>query len=60
MASMLCCLSLVRKVDYLNNVKNIYNESIVLADYLTNYKIKRSASHIFLGSGIIFLLFMVY
>ncbi len=53
-ASMLCCLSLVRKVDYLNNVKNIYNESIVLADYLTNYKIKRSASHIFLGNGIVF------
>ena len=53
-ASMLCCLSLVRKVDYLNNVKNIYNESIVLADYLTNYKIKRSTSHIFLGNGIAF------
>jgi glucosamine 6-phosphate synthetase-like amidotransferase/phosphosugar isomerase protein len=53
-ASMLCCLSLVHKVDYLNNVKNIYNESIVLADYLTNYKIKRSTSHIFLGNGIVF------
>ena len=53
-ASMLCCLSLVRKVDYLNNVKNIYNESIDLADFLSNYKIKRSTSHIFLGNGIVF------
>lgn len=53
-ASMLCCLSLVSKVDYLSNIKNIYEESIVQADYLSNYKIKRSTSHIFLGNGIFF------
>lgn len=53
-ASMLCCLSLVSKVDYLSNVKRIYNESIVPADYLSNYKVKSSASHIFLGNGVFF------
>jgi fructoselysine-6-P-deglycase FrlB-like protein len=53
-ASMLCCLSLVCKVDFLKNVKNIYNESIALADYLADYKIKRSAAHIFLGNGILY------
>lgn len=53
-ASMLCCLSLVSKVDYLSNVKNIYEESIVQADYLSNYEIKRSTSHIFLGNGVFF------
>jgi glucosamine 6-phosphate synthetase-like amidotransferase/phosphosugar isomerase protein len=53
-ASMLCCLSLVSKVDYLSNVKQIYNESVVPADYLSNYKLKSSTSHIFLGNGIFF------
>lgn len=53
-ASMLCCLSLVCKMDFLKNVKNIYNESIALADYLADYKIKRSAAHIFLGNGILY------
>jgi fructoselysine-6-P-deglycase FrlB-like protein len=53
-ASMLCCLSLVSKVDYLSNVKNLYEESIVQADYLSNYEIKRSTSHIFLGNGVFF------
>lgn len=53
-ASMLCCLSLVSKVDHLSNVKNIYEESIVQADYLSNYEIKRSTSHIFLGNGVFF------
>ncbi|MDQ6668739.1 MAG: SIS domain-containing protein [Thermoproteota archaeon] len=52
-ASMLCCLSLVCKVK-LNNVKKIYNESIALADYLTNYKIKKSPSYILLGNGIVY------
>jgi len=52
-ASMLCCLSLVCKVK-LNNVKKIYNESIALADYLTNYKIKKSPSYIILGNGILY------
>jgi glucosamine 6-phosphate synthetase-like amidotransferase/phosphosugar isomerase protein len=51
-ASMLCCLSLVSKVDCLSNLKHIYKESIVAADYLSNYKLKRSTSHIFLGNGI--------
>jgi glutamine---fructose-6-phosphate transaminase (isomerizing) len=53
-ASMLCCLSLVSKVDYLSNLKHIYKESIVAADYLSNYKLKTSTSHIFLGNGIFF------
>ncbi len=52
-ASMLCCVSLVCAVE-LYNVKKIYNESFALADYLTNYKIKRSSSHVFLGNGIVF------
>ena len=52
-ASMLCCVSLVCAVK-LHNVKKIYNESFALADYLTNYKIKRSSSHVFLGNGIVF------
>ena len=52
-ASMLCCVSLVCAVE-LHNVKTIYNESFALADYLTNYKIKRSSSHVFLGNGIVF------
>jgi fructoselysine-6-P-deglycase FrlB-like protein len=52
-ASMLCCLSLVCKVR-LNNVKKIFNESIALADYLTNYKIKKSPSYILLGNGIVY------
>lgn len=52
--SMVCCLSLVCKADYLNNVKRIYNESLALADSLTNYKMNRSTSHIFLGNGIAF------
>jgi len=52
-ASMLCCVSLVCAVE-LNNIKKIYNESFALADYLTNYKIKRSSSHVFLGNGIVF------
>jgi fructoselysine-6-P-deglycase FrlB-like protein len=52
-ASMLCCVSLVCAVE-LNNVKKIYNESLALADYLTNYKIKRSSSHVFLGNGLVF------
>jgi fructoselysine-6-P-deglycase FrlB-like protein len=52
-ASMLCCISLVCKVK-LNNVRKIYNESIALADYLTNYKIKKSPSYILLGNGIVF------
>ena len=52
-ASMLCCVSLVCAVE-LHNVKKIYNESFALADYLTNYKIKRSSSHVFLGNGIVF------
>ena len=50
---MLCCLSLVCKVK-LNNVKKIYNESIALADYLTNYKIKKSPSYMILGNGIVY------
>jgi fructoselysine-6-P-deglycase FrlB-like protein len=53
-ASMLYCLSLVSKVDYLSNLKHIYKQSIVQADYLSNYKLKSSASHIFLGNGIFF------
>jgi len=52
-ASMLCCVSLMCAVE-LHNVKKIYNESFALADYLTNYKIKRSSSHVFLGNGIVF------
>jgi len=52
-ASMLCCVSLVCAVE-LNNIRKIYNESFALADYLTNYKIKRSSSHVFLGNGIVF------
>jgi fructoselysine-6-P-deglycase FrlB-like protein len=52
--SMLCCLSLVSEVDNLKDVKNIYNESIPLAEYLADYKIKRSAANIFLGNGIMY------
>ncbi|HET7147790.1 MAG TPA: SIS domain-containing protein [Candidatus Nitrosopolaris sp.] len=52
-ASMLCCLSLVSKVR-LNNVKKIYNESIALADCLTNYQIEESPAYIILGNGITF------
>ena len=52
-ASMLCCVSLVCTVE-LSKVKKIYNESFALADSLTNYKIKRSSSHVFLGNGILF------
>jgi fructoselysine-6-P-deglycase FrlB-like protein len=52
-ASMLCCVSLACAVE-LNNVRKIYNESFALADYLTNYKIKRSSSHVFLGNGVLF------
>jgi fructoselysine-6-P-deglycase FrlB-like protein len=52
-ASMLCCVSLVCAVE-LNNIRKIYNESFALADYLTNYKIKRSSSHVFLGNGVVF------
>jgi fructoselysine-6-P-deglycase FrlB-like protein len=53
-ASMLCCLSLVSKVDNLKDVKNIYNESIPMAEYLADYKIKKSAANIFLGNGIMY------
>jgi fructoselysine-6-P-deglycase FrlB-like protein len=53
-ASMLYCLSLVSKADYISNVKNIYEESIVPADLLSNYKLKSSTSHIFLGNDIFF------
>ena len=52
-ASMLCCVSLVCTVE-LSKVKKIYNESFALADSLTNYKIKRSSYHVFLGNGILF------
>jgi fructoselysine-6-P-deglycase FrlB-like protein len=52
-ATMLCCVSLVCAVE-LSNVKKIYDESFALADYLTNYEIKRSSSHVFLGNGILF------
>ena len=52
-ASMLCCLSLVCKVK-VNTVKKIYYESIALADYLTNYKIKKSSSYMILGNGIVY------
>jgi fructoselysine-6-P-deglycase FrlB-like protein len=45
---------LVSKVDYLSNVKRIYEESNVPAEYLSNYKVKSSTSHIFLGNGIFF------
>ncbi len=53
-ASMLYCLSLVSKVDYMSNVKNIYEESIGPADLLSNCKLESSTSHIFLGNGIFF------
>jgi fructoselysine-6-P-deglycase FrlB-like protein len=53
-ASMLYCLSLVSKVDFLRNVKHIFKESNVPADLLSNYKLKSSSSHIFLGNGIFF------
>jgi glutamine---fructose-6-phosphate transaminase (isomerizing) len=51
-ASVLCCVSLVCTFE-LSNIKRIYNESFALADILTNYKIKRSSSHVFLGNGIL-------
>lgn len=52
-ASMLCCVSLVCNVE-LKNVNKVYDESLALVDYLTNYKIKRSSSHVFLGNGIVY------
>jgi glutamine---fructose-6-phosphate transaminase (isomerizing) len=54
LASLLCCLSLVCRLDYLKISKRIFDESISAVAKLTNYNITRSSSNLFLGNGIQF------
>jgi glucosamine 6-phosphate synthetase-like amidotransferase/phosphosugar isomerase protein len=54
LASLLCCLSLVCKLDYFKISKRIFDESISTVAKLTNYNITRSSSNLFLGNGIQF------
>jgi fructoselysine-6-P-deglycase FrlB-like protein len=50
-ASMLCCISLVRKVK-LDNIQEIYNEASVNAELLIDHTVRGSFKHIFLGNGL--------
>jgi fructoselysine-6-P-deglycase FrlB-like protein len=54
MSSMLCCLSLARKVDDLKHIRRIYSQSSYEASTLINTAPQRVTSHIFLGDGILF------
>jgi len=54
LASLLCCLSLVCKLDYFKISKRIFDESILTVAKITNYNITRSSSNLFLGNGIQF------
>ena len=54
MSSMLCCLSLVRKVDDLKRLRGIYTQSSNEASNLINAVPHRVTSYIFLGDGILF------
>jgi fructoselysine-6-P-deglycase FrlB-like protein len=54
MSSMLCCLSLARKIDDLNHLRRIYTQSYNEARNLINTTPEKIASYIFLGDGILF------
>jgi fructoselysine-6-P-deglycase FrlB-like protein len=54
LASLLCCLSLVCKLNYFKISKQIFDESISAVAKLTNYNITTSSSNLFLGNGIQF------
>jgi fructoselysine-6-P-deglycase FrlB-like protein len=54
MSSMLCCLSLARKIDDLSHSRRIYTQSYNEARNLINTLPERIASYIFLGDGILF------
>jgi fructoselysine-6-P-deglycase FrlB-like protein len=53
-SSMLCCLSLVRKIDDLNQLRMIYTQSYNEAKNLSNSTPERIGSYIFLADGILF------
>ena len=54
MSSMLCCLSLARKIDDLTHLRGIYTQSYNEARNLINTAPERIASYIFLGEGILY------
>src|SRR5919202_1115241 len=54
MSSMLCCLSLARKVDDLKHLRRIYTQSSKEASNLINTAPHRVTSYIFLADGILF------
>ena len=54
MYSMLCCLSLVRKVDDPKQLASIYTQSCKEASNFINTIPRRVSSYIFLGNGILF------
>jgi glutamine---fructose-6-phosphate transaminase (isomerizing) len=54
MCSMLCCLSLVTKVDYIKHLGSIYTQSCKEASNFINTIPQRVSSYIFLGNGILF------
>jgi fructoselysine-6-P-deglycase FrlB-like protein len=54
MCSMLCCLSLVRKVDDFKNLARIYVQSCNEANNFINTIPQRVSSYIFLANGILF------
>jgi fructoselysine-6-P-deglycase FrlB-like protein len=54
MCSMLCCLSLVTKVDDLKQIASIYAQSRKEASNFINTIPQRVTSYIFLGNGILF------
>jgi glucosamine--fructose-6-phosphate aminotransferase (isomerizing) len=53
-SSMLCCLSLARKVDDLEHLARIYTQSSYEASTLVDRTRQRVGSYIFLGDGILF------
>jgi glucosamine 6-phosphate synthetase-like amidotransferase/phosphosugar isomerase protein len=53
-SSMLCCLSLARKVDDLERLRRIYRQSSYEASTLVNGTPERVGSYIFLGDGLLF------
>jgi fructoselysine-6-P-deglycase FrlB-like protein len=54
MCSVLCCLSLVRKVDDIKHLGSIYTQSCKEASNFINTIPQRVSSYIFLGNGILF------
>ena len=54
MCSVLCCLSLVRKVDDIKHLGSIYTQSCKEASNFVNTIPQRVSSYIFLGNGILF------